>query len=75
MLPHPRNRLSRSPAADARSARPIQKSVAKIYGPPDETVTLGAAEAWYFYGPGIAILFVGREISKIYRLRPRSRAD
>ena len=75
MLSHPRNRLSPKPTIEPRSARVIQRSVAKIYGPPDETVALGSAEVWYFYKAGIAFLFVGREISKIFRLKPGTRAS
>jgi hypothetical protein len=33
-------------------------------------VSVGTAEAWYYYRAGIAFLFVGGEISRIERLRP-----
>lgn len=74
MLSHPRNRPAASRSLPARRPRSIQRSVARIYGPPDETVSIGSAEAWYYYRTGVAFLFVGREISTIFSLRPSHRA-
>lgn len=73
MLPHPRNRLSKIPAQEPHVRRTIHRCVAKVYGPPDETVSLGSAEAWYYFDVGIAFLFVGQEISRIFRLKPSQR--
>lgn len=70
MLPHPGSRSFRKLRTEAIGPRASQRSVAKIYGPPDETLAIGPAEAWYYYREGIAFLFVEREISEIHEIRP-----
>ena len=47
----------------------IRSKVAKIYGPPDDTLSLGDLETWYYFGAHKGFVFRNGELDRIVPLR------
>ena len=47
----------------------IRSKVAKIYGPPDDTLNLGSLETWYYFGAHRGFVFRNDELERIVPLR------
>ena len=47
----------------------IRSKVAKIYGPPDDTLTLGSLETWYYFSARRGFVFRNGELERIVPLR------
>ena len=47
----------------------ICSKVAKIYGPPDDTLSLGPLETWYYFNVHKGFVFKNGELEQIVPLR------
>lgn len=47
----------------------IRSKVAKIYGPPDDTLHLGTLETWYYFSAQKGFVFRDDELERIVPLR------
>lgn len=69
MTQSPRNRSFFDSVIARFGASNIRSKVAKIYGPPDDTLSLGTLETWYYFGAQRGFVFRENELEQIVPLR------
>ncbi|MFH1279881.1 MAG: hypothetical protein ABIK65_16080 [Candidatus Eisenbacteria bacterium] len=69
MTTDPKNRSFFDSVISRFGASNIRCKVAKIYGTPDDTLSLGALETWYYFGAQKGFVFRNGELERIVPLR------
>lgn len=68
MVPIRKNREFSETIADKFGVSNIRHKVAKIYGRPDDTLSLGYLETWYYFREKLSFVFHHDELEKIMPL-------